>query len=84
MTELEKMMAFHVLQTFKEAPDWLQDANLVLICKMDKTGRFERLARILAAHKVPSNEVVPCVMDIMQEMLFNTKGEAENGTETDR
>lgn len=75
MTELEKMMAFHAMQTIKEAPDWTQDFNLVTICKLDKTGRFERWARLFAKHKMPTNEIVPCIMDFFQDMLIDIGGE---------
>lgn len=69
MTEKEKMLAFHAMQSIKEFPEGLQDFNLVMICKMDKSGRFETMARILASHKMPTTEIVPCLMDIFQEML---------------
>lgn len=75
MTEMEKMMAFHAMQEIKESPEWMQDFNLVTICKLDKTGSFERIARILATHKMPTNEIVPCVMDIMQHLLVEMKTE---------
>ena len=78
MTELEKMMAFHAMQTIKEALEWSQDMQLVLICKMDKTGRFERLARILASHNMPTKEIVPCVMDIFQDFLIECETEGEH------
>ena len=85
MTEMEKMMAFHAMQTIKEAPEWSQDMNLVLLCKMDSSGKMENLARILADHNMPTKEIVPCVMDILQSMLIgmneNEKGALNNGTE---
>ena len=83
MTELEKMMAFHAMQEIKETPDWMQDFNLVTICKLDKTGKFEQFARLLAKHKMPTNEIVPCVMELFQGILLDIdtddkKGVADN------
>ena len=71
MDEKEKMMAFHALQTIKEVPESLQEMNLFFICKMDPSGRFEKLSRILAEHKMPTTEIVPCLMDILQEVLLD-------------
>lgn len=85
MTEMEKMMAFHAMQEIKETPDWMQDFNLVMFCKLDKTGKFEQLARVLAKYHMPTNEIVPCVMELFQGILLNVetdkKGAIENGTE---
>lgn len=78
MTDLEKMMAFHAMQNVKELPKGMQDFSLVMLCKMDKTGRFERWARIFAEHKMPTNEIVPCIMDFFQDMLIDYVGGDEN------
>lgn len=72
MTEFDKMMAFHAMQEIKESPEWMQDFNLVAICKLDKTGKFEKLARILATHNMPTKEIVPCVMELFQNLLCDT------------
>ena len=77
MTEMEKMMAFHATQTMKEAPAWMQDYNLVMMCKQDPHGKVERFARILAEHKMPTNEIVPCMMDILQHLMFDEPEETE-------
>lgn len=75
MTEMDKMMAFHAMQEIKEVPSWMQDKILVDLCKFDKSGRFEKIARVLAEHKMPTNEIVPCVMDIMQYLLVEMETE---------
>lgn len=78
MTELEKMKAFHVMEEIKSSPQWTQDYNLVLLCRFDKSGRSEKIARILAAHKMPTNEIVPCLMDIMQDFLVDIEADGES------
>ena len=69
MTELEKMQAFHTMEEIKNTPLWARDHVLVSMCRFDKTGQMERFARIFAAHKMPIDEIVPCIMDIMQDAL---------------
>lgn len=71
MTEMEKMMAFHAMQTIKDSPDYMQNMNLVLMCSADKTGQTERLARILAEHKMPTDKIAPCILSILQDLLIN-------------
>lgn len=78
MTELEKMKAFHAMEEIKETPQWMQDFNLVMICRLDKSGRMERIARILASHKMPTNEIVPCLMEIMQDLLVEIEADGES------
>lgn len=78
MTELEKMKAFHAMEEIKDAPQWMQDFNLVKLCEFDKTGRMERIARILASHKMPTNEIVPCLMEIMQDFLVDIEVDGES------
>ena len=78
MTELEKMKAYHIMEEIKNTPQWMQDFNLVKLCEFDKTGRSEKIARILAAHKMPTNEIVPCLMDIMQDFLVEIEADGES------
>lgn len=77
MTELEKMKAFHAMQEIKECPSWAQDYNLVMMCRFDKTGRIENVARILASHKMPTNEIVPCIMELMQCFLMDIEADGK-------
>ena len=74
MTELEKMKMYHSLETIREMPEAFQTMNLVVLCKMDPTGRMERLARILAKYDVPAEKVVPCIIEIFQDMLIDEGG----------
>lgn len=78
MTELEKMKVFHAMEEIKETPQWMQDFNLVVLCRTDKSGRMERIARILASHKMPTNEIVPCIMEIMQDFLVEIEADGES------
>lgn len=71
MTEQEKMMSYHAMQTIKEAPEWSQEINLVLLCNADKSGRTERLARILADYGMDLKKIAPCIMAIMQDFLVD-------------
>lgn len=78
MTELEKMKTYHATEEIKNTPPWMQDALLVMICKSDESGYTERMARILAAHKMPTNEIVPCIMDIMQDYLVKEEASTDD------
>lgn len=78
MTELEKMQMFHATEEIKNTPPWMQDALLVMLCRSDESGYTERMARILAAHKMPTNEIVPCIMDIMQDYLVKPEADGES------
>lgn len=77
MTERDKMMAFHAMQEIKEMPECFQDLNLVLLCKIDPTGKIETVSRILAEHKMPSTEIIPCLMDLFQEVLIDKEEKHE-------
>lgn len=71
MTELEKMKAYHVMQTIKETPEWLSEMVLKMLCNMEPTGKMERLARILADYGMDVRKIVPCIMAIMQDSLVD-------------
>lgn len=71
MTELEKMKAYHAMQTIKETPDWLSEMVLKMLCNVDPSGRMERLARILADYGMDVRKIVPCIMAIMQDSLID-------------
>lgn len=71
MTELEKMKCYHAMQTIKELPEWSHEMTLVMLCRVDQTGRMERLARILADYGMDIGKIVPCIMAIMQDMLVD-------------
>ena len=69
MNDFEKGQAFQVMEQIKNSPDWMQDYNLIMICKLDPTGEFERFARLLARHNMPTKEIVPCIMEYFQDIL---------------
>lgn len=71
MTELEKMTAYHSMQTIKETPEWARDATLIMLCKRDRSGQMERLVRTLAEYGLDVKKIVPCIMAIMQGMLLD-------------
>ena len=71
MTELEKMKAYHAMETIKETPDWLSEMVLKMLCNTDPTGKMERLARILAEYGMDVRKIVPCMMAIMQDSLVD-------------
>lgn len=71
MTDLEKMKSYHAMQTIKEMPEWSQEITLVMLCNVDKSGRMERLARILADYGMDVRKIVPCLMAIMQDSLID-------------
>lgn len=78
MTEREKMNAYHSLQTIKEAPEWSNEVMLMLLCHADKTGKMERLARILADYGMDVRKIVPCIMTIMQDILVDIDCDGES------
>lgn len=78
MTELEKMQLYHAMEEIKSTPLWARDHILVSMCRLDKTGQMEKLARTLAAHKMPVDEIMPCIMEIMQDSLVHIEA---NGNE---
>ena len=71
MTELEKMKAYHAMETIKETPEWLSEMTLKMLCNADQTGKIERLARILADYKMDVRKIIPCIMAIMQDTLLD-------------
>ena len=76
MTVREKMQAYHLMENLKELnsqePEWIQEKNLALLCSIDTaSGTTEKFARILAAHQMPVKEILPCMLDIFQEMLID-------------
>ena len=71
MTELEKMKAYHAMETIKETPDWLSEMVLKMLCNTEPTGKMERLARILAEYGMDVRKIVPCIMAIMQDSLVD-------------
>lgn len=71
MTELEKMKAYHAMETIKETPDWLSEMVLKMLCNTEPTGKMERLARILAEYGMDVRKIVPCIMAIMQDSLID-------------
>lgn len=75
MTELEKMTAYHSMQTIKETPEWARDVTLIMLCKQDRSGKMERLARTLADYGMNPRKIVPCIMTIMQDMLLDIDGD---------
>lgn len=77
MTELEKMRAYHAMEELKTIPQWAQEFTLVRLCRFDKTGQIEKTARIFAAHKMPIDEIVPCLMEIMQNTLMDIKADGK-------
>lgn len=71
MTELEKMKAYHAMETIKETPEWLNEMVLKMLCNTEPTGKMERLARILAEYGMDVRKIVPCIMAIMQDSLID-------------
>ena len=71
MNEMDKMKAYHAMETIKEAPDYMRNIQLLILCKTDPSGRMERIARILANYGIDSKKIVPCIMDIMEDFMFN-------------
>lgn len=71
MTELEKMKTYHAMQTIKEMPEWSHEMTLVMLCNLDKSGRTEHIARILADYGMDVRKIVPCIMAIMQDSLID-------------
>lgn len=69
------MKAFSAMEEIKNTPKWALDPILVSMCRLDKTGQMEKLARTLAAHKMPIDEIVPCIMEIMQDSLVHIEAD---------
>ena len=64
---VDKNTRRQILESLKNQPDWLQNLNLVMVCKMDEArgGFFEKFARILAEYGVSTEKIMPCMMDLM-------------------
>ena len=71
MDRIDEMKAFHAMETIKDAPEFMQDMQLMLLCKADPGGRFERISRILANYGMESQKIVPCLMEIMEDFLLH-------------
>ena len=69
MTDFEKGKIYAAMEQIKNSPPFMQDFNLIMICRLDPTGQFEKMARILADHKMPTEEIVPCIMEYFQDMI---------------
>lgn len=69
MDDFEEMikMAMDAAEIIKNTPDYMKNYNLIRLCKTDSTGKMEPMARILAAHGVPVDEVLPCMMELLIE-----------------
>ena len=65
--------AIEAANYLKDAPEWMQNYNLLKMCKTDPTGDIEKIARILAAHGIKSEEVIPCIMELMLVFLKKEK-----------
>ena len=50
----------------KSAPEFIQNLNLIMLCRLDPTGTIEPMARTLAEYDIPSQKIVPCIMDLMK------------------
>lgn len=72
MDDFIRQKGIEAAETLKDAPEWMQNYNLLAICKTDKTGDIEKIARILASHGIRSEEVLPCIMELM--LVFMKKG----------
>ena len=57
----------------KNQPEFMQNFNLFLICKMDPIGIMEPMARILAEYGIVSEKIVPCLMDLTKVLAKNYK-----------
>ena len=80
MDKLDEMKAFHAMETIKEAPEFMQDMQLFLLCKIVPGGRMERVARILAKYGMESKKIVPCIMEVMEDFLINKETGEDNVT----
>ena len=72
MTDDEKIRALNALKKVKDAPEWIQNFNLLVLCKTDDTGFLEKHARILAKYGMASEKIVPCLIEIF-EMIITSK-----------
>lgn len=72
MTDDEKIKALNALRKVKDAPEWMQNLNLFILCKTDNTGFLEKHARILAKYGMESEKIVPCFIEIF-EMIITSK-----------
>lgn len=57
-----------MLEYLKNCPDWMQNLNLVIACKIFETkddGLFEKTARLLAEYGVKPERIMPCMLDLM-------------------
>ena len=64
--------AYTAMETIKNAPEWSQNMNLILLCKTDKTGQIEAMARLLAKYEMPTEKIVPFIMDYLQSVVRET------------
>ena len=76
MNTIDKLKIYHDLETIKAAPDYMQNIQLLILCKTEPSGRMERIARILAGYGIETEKIVPCMVDLMEEFILN-----ENVTE---
>lgn len=65
MDLIDHIRGLRAMEDLKNVPDWMQNMNLLMLCKMDQTGLMEPMARTLAQYDIPSEKIVPCIMDLM-------------------
>lgn len=64
-----KELATRAADKLKDAPEWMQNYNLLMMCKKDRSGKIEQVARILAAYGIHPEKIIPCMMEIMKVFL---------------
>ena len=68
-------------ETLKNQPEFMQNINLIMLCKLDPMGIMEPMARTLAEYGIASEKIVPCIMDlskIIANMDFDEKPRIEH------
>lgn len=57
------------IEWLRSMPPDMQRVNLIIACKIfpSSNNTIERQARILAEHKMPIEEIFPCIMDLMED-----------------
>lgn len=61
------------MEFIRDCPEWMQNTNLVIACRSDASGTTEKLARMLADYGLPTEKILPCIMDIHMIFIESTE-----------